>query len=76
MASNGAHNGEKYLPPRVLQVIGLIIFIGAVIFWAITGRESALLMSAAMSLILLGAYRNALSTLRRNTGGIDNGDKK
>lgn len=72
---NDVFSGEKYLPARLLQGIGLLLLIGAAVFWAFTGRESALLMSAAMSLILLGAYRSALNTLKRNTDGVTKDDE-
>lgn len=55
---------DKYLPARFLQGVGLILLVGFAIFWGVTGRESALLMSAAMSLILLGAYRGAIEALK------------
>lgn len=45
-----------YLPPIVLQMTGLAVFIGAAVFWAVTGHESVLVMSAALSLTALGAY--------------------
>jgi membrane protein implicated in regulation of membrane protease activity len=70
------YSGEWYLPAVVLQVVGLILLISAAVFWAVTGRESALLMSASMSLILLGAYRSALNTLRRSTDGVARDDEE
>jgi len=57
-------NADRYLPARFLQIVGLVLLIGFAIFWGVTGRESALLMSAAMSLILLGAYRGAIEALK------------
>lgn len=54
-----------YLAPRVLQLLGVLLLIGAVVFWALTGRESAYVMGAAMTLILLSGYQGALATLRR-----------
>jgi hypothetical protein len=54
-----------YLPARILQAVGLVLLIAAAVFWGFTGRESALLVSAAMSLILLGAYRGAIDALKR-----------
>lgn len=47
---------KAYLPPRLLQGIGLLLLIFAVGFWAVTGHQSALLVGAALSLIGLGAY--------------------
>jgi hypothetical protein len=52
-----------YLPPRVLQVVGLLVLVGSVVFWAITGRESVLMVSSAMSLIGLGAYGQVIKSL-------------
>jgi hypothetical protein len=53
-----------YLPPRVLQVVGLLVLVGSVVFWAATGRESVLMVSSAMSLIGLGAYSQVVRSLR------------
>jgi hypothetical protein len=60
---------QDLLPPRVLQVAGLILLFASAGFWAISGSESALLVGAALSLIGLGSYSQAVSTLRR--GGDD-----
>lgn len=62
MSANGT-----YLPPRLLQLLGVALLIGSAVFWAVTGRESVLLMSSAMSLIGLGAYAGAQNALRRPT---------
>jgi hypothetical protein len=59
---------DRYLPPRLLQLVGLALLLGFAVFWALTGRESVLLVGAAGSLILLGGYeraRQALSNLSR-----------
>lgn len=60
-------NSEKYLPARVLQVVGLVLLVGFAVFWGVTGRESVLLMSAAMTLVLLGAYKGAVDALKGQT---------
>ena len=54
---------ERYLPPRVLQIVGLVLLLGFAVFWAATGRESVLLVGAAGSLILLGGYERARQAL-------------
>lgn len=54
-----------FLPARLLQLVGLAVFIGSVVFWALTGRESTLFVSAAMSLILLGSYGRLVGALTR-----------
>lgn len=48
------HRG--YLPPWLLQSLGILILIGATIYWVKSGHQSALLVGAAMALIGLGAY--------------------
>jgi hypothetical protein len=55
---------DRYLAPRVLQITGLILLIAFAVFWALTGRESALLVGAAGTLILLGGYDRAVQGLR------------
>jgi hypothetical protein len=47
---------ERYLSPRLLQAVGVILLVGASIYWAVTGQQSALIVSAAMGLIGLGSY--------------------
>jgi hypothetical protein len=49
----------RYLSPRILQVLGILLLVGSAVFWGVTGRESVLFMSSAMSLIGLGAYAQA-----------------
>jgi hypothetical protein len=46
----------QYLPPRLLQTVGVLLLIASAVFWAVTGDQSALLVGAALSLIGLGAY--------------------
>lgn len=60
-------NGNGYLPPRVLQYAGLTLLFAFGVFWALTDRQSSLLVGAAVSLILLGAYGSAQKTLRQAT---------
>jgi disulfide bond formation protein DsbB len=55
---------RQYLPPRVLQLFGVLLLVAFAAFWAITGRESVVLVGAAMSLILLGAYGSAQHALK------------
>jgi hypothetical protein len=54
---------ERYLSPVLLQLLGVALLVGSAVFWAVTGRESVLLMGAAMSLIGLGAYRGVTKAL-------------
>jgi hypothetical protein len=56
---------DRYLSPLTLQVVGVLLLIGSAVFWGITGRESVLMMSSAMSLIGLGAYKGAQEALRK-----------
>lgn len=58
---------ERYLSPMLLQVIGVCLLVGSAVFWGVTGRESVLLMGAAMSLIGLGAYRGVTQALTSST---------
>lgn len=47
---------SRYLPPILLQVIGVLLLVAVAINWKVTGNQSALLVGAALSLIGLGAY--------------------
>lgn len=60
---------ERYLPPRLLQMIGIGLLVGFAVFWAVTGRESVLLVGAAGSMILLGRYEGVMQVLTRVTKG-------
>lgn len=53
-----------YLPAVALQLLGVLLLVGSVAFWAATGHESALFVGAAMSLIGLGAYQGLRITVR------------
>jgi hypothetical protein len=55
---------QRYLPPRLLQAFGLLLLLAFAVFWALTGRESILLVGSAGSLILLGGYERAREALR------------
>lgn len=46
------------------------MLVGTAIFWAVTGRESVLMVSSAMSLIGLGAYKGAQQTLEKETKAV------
>ena len=56
---------DYYLPPRLLQGIGILLLVAFAVFWAVTGRESVLLVGAAGSMILLGRYEGARDALTR-----------
>jgi hypothetical protein len=59
-----------YLPPWVLQVVGLAVFLFFVAFWAVTGRVEPTLLAAAGGLIGAGLYadaRRALTTSNQPT---------
>jgi hypothetical protein len=43
------------LSPRTLQLVGVVLLVSSAVFWAVTGRQSVELLSAAMTLITLGA---------------------
>jgi hypothetical protein len=50
-------NGSgRYLPPKLIQAVGVAIIVGGLIFWAVTGQQSALFVGAGISLVGLGAY--------------------
>lgn len=48
-------SSDRYLSPIILQGLGAVLIIAAFVFWALTDRESALLVGAAISLIGGGA---------------------
>lgn len=44
-------------------VLGLLLVIGAAVFWAVTGRQSTLIVGAGMTLAIGGGLRNMLAGL-------------
>lgn len=56
--------GSSPLPPRLLQIIGLSLLIAFVVYWMITGKESELLVGAAVSLVLAAQYERVRTVLR------------
>lgn len=64
---------QDLLPPRLLQIAGLVLLFASAVYWAFSGQESALMVGAALSLIGLGSYSQAARSLRQRNGG-RNGD--
>lgn len=63
---NGNGNSNQYLAARYLQVAGLVLLFASAVFWGLTGRESILLVSSAMSLILLGKFGRVIDSLKKD----------
>lgn len=57
-------NDDRYLSPIVVQSIGACLIIAAFIFWMVTGRQSELMVGAALTLIAFEAARGAHRTYR------------
>jgi hypothetical protein len=55
----------KYLSPRMLQAVGVLLLVAACMYWAVTGQQSALIISAAMGLIGLGSYAGINISVRQ-----------
>lgn len=51
IASQGAH-----LAPYILQVAGLVGFFASLVYWIISDHQSALMLTACLSLIGIGQY--------------------
>lgn len=56
---------NRYLPPWVLQVIGLLLLFVFAGYWILTNRESTLLVTTAVALIGLGGYQQAGQALNK-----------
>lgn len=54
----------QQLSARTLQVCGLMLITGSAVFWAITGRESALFVGAGVTLATLGWIQRAFVTVQ------------
>lgn len=55
---------NDYLPPRLLQIFGGLLLVASFVASIIFGRDVALFVGAAMTLLLLGGYRSALEEAR------------
>ena len=54
----------KQLSARTLQVFGLALIAGSAVVWYFTGRESALLVGAGITLSTLGWLQRAFMTVQ------------
>lgn len=54
----------QYLPPWLIQLVGIAIVVGAVIYWMVTSRESVTIIGVGVSLIGIGAYSGAQKILK------------
>ncbi len=54
-----------YLSPRTLQIAGLILLLVSAGFWMYTGKESALLVGASLTLIGVGSYGAAVKEFKQ-----------
>lgn len=68
-------NNETHLSPRIIQVIGVILLVLSAIFWAYTGNESILFVSASLSLIGIGTVQGIRVTLSNDSNKNDNSNK-
>lgn len=62
-----------YLSPRLIQGIGIFLLVGSAVFWAYTGHESILFVSASLSLIGIGTVQGIRITLSQDS--IKNNDR-
>jgi len=63
--------GNLSLPPLVPQVLGILIVLGAVAFWAITNRASPMIFGAGVSLYTLGRVQGYRVTFQKRQNGND-----
>lgn len=58
---------DRHLSPIILQSLGAILLIAAFVFWIIEDRESALLVSAALTLVGAGGLQGIRLRARDDT---------
>lgn len=66
----------RLLSPLVLQVTGLVLLVGTALFWGATGRESALFVGAALTLIGVGSYERTVARLLERLRESPNGGSR
>lgn len=52
--SSGQRSSGHYLRPSRIQAIGIGLIVAASIFWAVTERQSSLIIGAGLTMVLLG----------------------
>lgn len=67
-------NGQEGLSPRLIQAAGLVLLFASFGWWAFSGNESVLLVTAALSLIGVGSYSQAAQVLRKRNEPPGNGN--
>lgn len=55
---------DRFLSPKLLQGVGILLLVAFAVFWALTDRQSTLLVGSAASLILLGRYERVGEVLK------------
>lgn len=55
---------DGYIRPFVLQALGVVLLIAFGIVWGLTGNQSALLVGASVTLILMGSASGAIISVR------------
>lgn len=58
-------NGRDFLPPFVLQLVGLLTFLFFCGFWAFTGRVEPALLASSGTLYAGGLVQEAARIIRR-----------
>lgn len=64
---------DRYLQPRVLQLVGLAGVLASFGFWAWTGRESVLMVTTFGGLAILGRYEHVKRAVRELMSKEDEG---
>lgn len=54
---------RESLPPRTTQLVGLVGFVGMLVFWMVTSRLSVPLLTATGGLIGFGRFADAVRAL-------------
>lgn len=69
-------SNDRYLSPIILQGLGAVLIIAAFVFWAVTDRESAVLIGAAISLTGVGAAQGLRLRARDAAAAADKADEQ
>lgn len=69
-------NDDRYLSPIVVQTLGVCLVVAAFVFWMITGRQSELMVGAALTLVAFEAARGAHRTYRAARADLSKPDKE
>lgn len=61
-------SADRPLSARALQIVGIALVVALIVFWMVTGKQSALMIFVAAGMALLGRFDQVFGSLLRVFG--------